>query len=251
MGVASFPWQRFWYRRGSEPDLDSDGFLLAFETPGERRAFAPSLIHSTDTTEFDCVVFLGEPSSGKSRTVGVDGLDRAEIESAVAERGNLAAWIDLRECDSGEVFKSAISLNPIVKRWRSDDKNLLYLFLDSLDECRVSIPTISNLIVATIREFPLDRLKLRIICRTAEWPSFLELELQRLYKQQIATFQLAPLRALDVKYALETLGVEPTAFFAKVRQLNASPFARKPPTLISLARTFKNGNELPIESRII
>ncbi len=44
---------------------------------------------------------------------------------------------------------------------------------------------ISNVLPRELRSLGVERLLLRIICRTAEWPTFLEMELQKLYQEEL------------------------------------------------------------------
>jgi hypothetical protein len=246
MPNSNYPWQRFWVPRGSDFPLDSDGFLLDHALNERRTLGKVALLRSTETLESDCVAFLGEPSSGKSKTIGVEGLDRNAIEELAKRQGDLALWIDLRDFDSGTHFRDAIASEAPIRTWQTQKHQRLFLFLDSLDECRLSIPTISNLIIRQLRLLPIDRLKLRIVCRTGEWPTFLELELQKLYRRQLSILELAPLRRRDVVTAAEAGGINASDFMSRIRQLNAAPFARKPATLTSLLNAFKRGENLPV-----
>ena len=78
-----------------------------------------------------------------------------------------------------------------------------------------------------------------------EWPTFLESELQKFYKQELRVLQLGPLRKRDVEMAAEQCGVNAAIFLKKIQELNAAPFARKPFTLIALLRAFSRGDRLP------
>ena len=242
--AAMFRWRRFWYPRETEPTLDTDGFLADPEQEWVKYS-SPSLYHSTETLNDRCVIFLGDPSSGKSKTVGPDGIDRLALEKQIGTKGGMVAWLDLREYDSSHDFQAAFSNHPSIKAWRSSHQHRLFLFLDSLDECRVSIPTISNVLIRELRAVDFERLMLRIVCRTAEWPTHLELELQKLYREELRVLQLAPLRECDVEMAAQGLGVDGTRFLARLKELNAVPFARKPPTLLYLLQAFSQGQPLP------
>lgn len=137
-------------------------------------------MQSTETFYDRCVIFLGEPSSGKSKTLGREGSDREHLEATIKETGNVAVWLDLRDYDSSPDVTHAFEGQPTIALWKETDGQRLFLFMDSLDECRASIRAINNVLGRKLCELPLDRLMLRIICRTAEWPAFLESELRRL-----------------------------------------------------------------------
>lgn len=244
MAMQTFRWRRFWYSRDSEPALDVDGFLADPERrklPGSE----PSSVHSLDVLTNRCVALLGEPSSGKSRTIGAEGIDRPSIEEFARSKGDFVQWMDLRDFDSSAGLSLALKTDKTIENWRNSQGAKLHLFLDSLDECRISIPIISNVLPREMRSLGVERLLLRIICRTAEWPTFLEMELQKLYQEELLVLQLAPLRESDVEEAARVLGLDPGKFLGKVRELSAVSFARKPPTLLSLLQLFSRGEAWP------
>src|SRR5260370_39694220 len=87
MAMQTFQWRRFWYSRDSEPALDVDGVLADPERrklPGSE----PSSVHSVDVLTNRCVAFLGEPSAGRSRTIGAEGIDRPGSEDFAASKGH-------------------------------------------------------------------------------------------------------------------------------------------------------------------
>jgi len=244
MTETDIPWKRFWYPRDTEASLDPEGFLA--DPEHEWAKYSPTgLVHSTETFADRCVIFLGEPSSGKSKTLGPEGSDRQQIETAIQNAKSVAVWLDLRDYDSSQDLTNTFKNHETIARWRATERQKLFLFMDSLDECRASIPAISNVVARELAELPLDRLMLRIICRTAEWPTFFESELRRLYKQEPRILQLAPLRRRDVQMAAQHLGVDAKAFLQRIEELNAVPFARKPFTLVHLLRVFSRNEPLP------
>jgi hypothetical protein len=240
----SLPWKRYWYRRGTEPLLDGDGFLADPEEKWVQYS-RTSITHSTETFAEPCVIFLGEPSSGKSRAIGVDGSDRPKLEARIAHDGHVSAWLDLREYDTSQDISNALTGAVRSKNWAPDQKNKLYLFLDSLDECRESIPVIAQILIRNLRTLGADNVMFRLVCRTAEWPTFLESELRRFYRQEIQVLQLAPLRRRDIDCAAQVFGVQAPEFLNEITRLNAVPFARKPPTLIYLLQIAARGEALP------
>ena len=221
-----------------------DGFLA---DPERRKARTSELssVYSVDALTNRCVAFLGEPSSGKSRTIGAEGIDRASIEEFARSKGDFVQWIDLRDFDSSAGLSSTLRTDTTIQNWRHSQGAKLHLFLDSLDECRISIPIISNVLPCELRSLGVEQLFLRIICRTAEWPTFLEMELQKLYQEELLVLQLAPLRECDIEEAARVLGLDPDKFLGKVRELSAISFARKPPTLLSLLQLFSRGESFP------
>lgn len=68
-----------------------------------------------------------------------------------------------------------------------------------MDECLLRVDTLSLLLIQELKKCPIDRLFLRIACRTADWPANLEGGLKQLWGEtSVAVYELAPLRKIDV-----------------------------------------------------
>lgn len=236
---ASYELERFWIRAGETPQLWG-GFLPDPTTPPGRR-INPS-IHSTgELSRYACVALLGEPGSGKSR--GLQALQALETPSV-----GLSLNVDLRSFLSDSSLRSAVFEAPQFSAWRST-KTPLTVYLDSLDECLIHVRTVAALLVDGLRptmaanEAPL---RLRIACRSAEWPALLAQELPRLWtgEEDFGAFEIAPLRASDVELAAAACGVEPAAFLAEVRKQDAEAFALRPLTLKFLLSSFASAKGL-------
>ena len=119
--------------------------------------------------------------------------------------------------------------------------------LDSFDECLLSIYNVAALLADELPKRPLNRLNLRIACRTASWPSLLENALTIGYsKPDFVAAELVPLRRADVLQAA-TLSdiVDPNAFLERIDHLGISALASKPITLKMLLDTFRRHGDLP------
>ncbi|MFC1834341.1 hypothetical protein ACFL2Q_06370, partial [Thermodesulfobacteriota bacterium] len=70
----------------------------------------------------------------------------------------------------------------------------LYLFLDSLDEFLVSGPRGLTILIDRLAGYPLQRLRLRILCRSGNWPADLEDRLGQMWNESsVGKFTLEPL----------------------------------------------------------
>jgi predicted NACHT family NTPase len=121
--------------------------------------------------------------------------------------------------------------------------------LDSLDECRLRVPQVAALLMEQLHEVRehIDRLRLRIACRTAEWPSQLEEGLPELWgKEQVGSFQLVPLRRKDILLAAEIEGVaDPESFLSAIADKSAQALAIKPVTLRFLISAYRRDGGFP------
>ena len=109
------------------------------------------------------------------------------------------------------------------------------------------IESVASFLGTKLAECPTDRLYLRIACRTAEWPHFLEEALRNLYpKDQLGIFELAPLCRRDVETAANvTSEGSADALIRELIARNTVPLAIKPVTLEMLLGLFGRNQALP------
>lgn len=207
--AKNYNWKRFWSPRGGSINLDYGGYLADPEGP-HGYSLNPTLSPFGEVSTFPCLALLGEPGIGKTSTMESE---RSAIDDAILAQGGKTLWLDLRSCGSeGRVIDKLFERRTF-KSWMEDDQHL-HLFLDSLDECLLRVETVAALIVDELRNCPIERLSLRIGCRTAEWPaSLLESALKGLWGEDgFGAYELAPLRRTDVAYAAAANEIDSDAF---------------------------------------
>lgn len=202
----------------------------------------PSLTSIRSLRDTPCLVLLGEPGIGKSTAVRDDF---KELEASISPTEACALRYDLTSFGSEDRILRTIFEGELVRAWKGGS-SLLYLYLDSLDECAVKVTNIASLIVEQLRDVPLDRLRLRVACRTAEWPSLLETKLPAYFGEaHVSVLELAPLRYVDVELAARNAGVATDSFLEQVHLAGAVPFASKPITLDFLLKIYTHNGTLP------
>ena len=67
-----------------------------------------------------------------------------------------------------------------VQAWIKGDSRL-YLFLDGMDEGHMRFENLGLALLNEFTDLPVERLSLRVACRTAVWPRNLDAELQALW----------------------------------------------------------------------
>ncbi|WP_437539195.1 SIR2 family protein [Sorangium sp. So ce726] len=184
-----------------------------------------------------CVALLGEPGSGKSYAVG------AYVSGLRAEHFTTLLHVD---CRWHPDLEKQIFATEAFKQWLAD-RIALTLVLDSLDEHPLGAYEVASQLIDQIRSGPLDSLRLRIVCRTAEWPSMLDEQLPLLWKPQgeepQATFHaLAPLRQSDVELAA---GKDAAGFISEIARVDAGSLAVKPITLGFMLDEYRRCRKLP------
>jgi predicted NACHT family NTPase len=238
----NYDWKRFWCPRGARINLIDGGYLVDPDGPyGDH--FNRALRPFEEVSQLLCLALLGEPGTGKTSTMQAE---RNAIEAAVLAEGGKTLWLDLRSCGSEDRIVSKLFESPEFALWVESDYHL-HLFLDSLDECLLRVETVAALLVDELRNCPVERLLLRIGCRTAEWPtSLLETGLKALWGEEgFGAYELAPLRRADVATAAIANGLDPEAFLEAVHEARAEPLAIKPVTLGFLIDSYCTTGEFP------
>lgn len=238
--MPTYPWKRFWAPREGSIDLGDGGFLI---DPDGRygRSVNPDLTTLEQLEDVPCLVLLGEPGIGKS-TVIESHFER--VKSASQDGRRLFVYRDLRSYSSDYLFTQIFESNGF-RAWK-EGSGLLDLYLDSLDECSVRINSLAALLIDQLRELPLGRLRLRLGCRTAEWPGLLESELKaRFGIDGMKVVELVPLRRADVVIAAEINHLPVESFLSQVWQAAAVPLAIKPITLDFLIKVRQERGALP------
>ncbi len=171
-----YEWTRFWCARDGVTLVDVEGYLC---DPAHAHAgAAPSgAVPFAQLQTVPCVVLLGEPGIGKSTAIR-DAFD--DVAASVASSGNTAKRFDLRSYGDESRLVRDLFESPEVAAWLSGT-HLLHLFVDSLDECLLRISTVAGLLTDKLGSLPLNRLRMRIACRTGDWPKLLDDELPRLW----------------------------------------------------------------------
>jgi hypothetical protein len=175
-----FYWKRLWSPRGAATVLTGGGFLLDPEAEYGPQC-NPHVVSFEQIEGKACLILLGEPGIGK--TTALD-LHRASTESAVRGAGDVLLGRNLNTYQSDTLLTRSLFEDPTFIGWKLGT-GILHLFLDSFDECLIRIDTLAALLAHELAQCPIDRLRLRIACRTAVWPGLLEDRLMQLWGQVV------------------------------------------------------------------
>jgi len=241
MGGVVYEWKRFWCPREGNIVLTATGYLEDPDTPWGH-------IQNPDVVSFDaisdvpCLVLLGEPGMGKTHAMRTQA---AVTRTRVREKGDRVLSLDLGRYSSEERLVRKLFQNAIFTAWARGEHQL-HLFLDSLDEGLLGINTLSELLADELAEYPLDRLCLRLACRTAAWPNTLEDALESMWpRHKVGVYELAPLRLTDIAAAASVNGITAEDFIKELSRTESAPLATRPVTLGFLLKTFARRGALP------
>ena len=188
-----------------------------------------------------CLVLSGEPGLGKSVALeqAFPGLDHAAGGDANT------IWIRFRDIPDASVFARRVFDSDRWKAWRSGD-NVITLVLDGLDEGLIKIKDFLSFLTSELRSNPLERLKLVIACRTADWPIAAGNKLLSLWDCNATDsfWELCPLRKEDVEIAASCKQVSAINFLEQVFDKSVVTLAARPTTLFFLLRQFSSNGQL-------
>jgi hypothetical protein len=236
-----YAWKRFWHPRESTPVLVGGGYLPDPDDPSFWR-LNPALVFLEELVDQPCLILLGEPGMGKTITVEQE-LD--VLRPLVEARDDAIACVDLSTAGSEAEVASQVFDNPAVSAW-CQASHELHLFLDSLDEGMAAFPLLPKFLARDLRKLPLDRLRLRVVCRATEWPLCLDDELRALWgADAVSAFLLAPLSRRDVALAALRNQLDSAAFLGQIEQQGLVPLASRPLTLAFLLREYAETPTLP------
>lgn len=228
---------RYWCPPDGSFHLEDRGYLA---DPTSFTGHASEVVESTSLVNRGAVVLLGEPGSGKSTALRqLVAVTRAKLGGQDAA----VVPIDLGTYGDESRVVNEVLRGDSVREWR-DGTGLLFLFLDSLDECRLEVRKIASILAHELSGWPLDRLRLRIACRTADWPVGLGEAIAQ-GVPDARTVELLPLRRRDVAEIASDAGADAESFLRAVESANLVALAVRPLTLKMLLTAFADAGMLP------
>jgi len=236
-----YQWRRFWCPRDGHYSLSEEGYL------SENLGLARFYISEFESIEhFLCLGLIGEPGIGKTTAIESE---RKSLETRIVQEKSRDVVLSFDLAAFGNEIRliAKIFRSQEIFEWINGDYTL-HLFLDSLDECMLNIPSISKILIQQLEEivhcFP--RLRLRVACRTSLWPRVLESDLPKLAgKDKFGVYELLPLRKQDVMEAAKSEEVDSDKFIAAIEYAEVVPLAIKPITLRMLFAVNDESGELP------
>lgn len=233
--------ERYWCPREGSLGLDKQGYLNdPTQKYGEH--YNPHIRTFGQIAAVPCLILLGEPGIGKSTALK----EAKPLANQLLKPGDSLLWRDLREFSSEDRLYRSLFESPEWTGWLAGS-NELHLVLDSLDEVRIRISNVTQMLAAAFENAPSKRLRMWISCRTADWPYSFEERLIKVWGESaVRAYELAPLRFADVKAIATESGIDADRFVAQVDERGVGTFAARPVTLKLLTRLFKSSGALPI-----
>lgn len=232
---------RYWVPDGAGAQLiDADGFRPPGLVPHADYVLHEGvrILPTARLSRPGCMVLLGEPGLGKSTAL------RAGVEASQAA-GDATLAVDLGATGQEDLLRRRIFEAPAYRAWQGG-AGILRLFLDGLDEARLRVETVADLLIDGLHEADHDRLWLQLTCRTGDRHRQLEERLAALFgDSDFAVYELLPLGIRDVRAFAVAADVAPQPFLNEVRHRHLGALASRPMTLRLLLSAAAEGGRLP------
>lgn len=252
MAKMDYNWKRYWCLREGSFNIDANGFLLRGEYLNK------DTVEFESIAEIPCLILLGEPGIGKSRAL------RDAVEFVSKSFPNDRCFLlDLRSFSTRTEIYDALFKSKEIEEWLNGTHRL-HIFLDSFDECLQRVDTIAPLLIDQFRDknYPVNRLLLKLASRTADFPKFLEENLPAIWKPRkrelpllksascprepaVRVYELCPLQASDVLEAARLNGLNADEFFKEIMRTRSGVWAARPYTLLGIINVYRKNNCLP------
>jgi len=214
----NYSWKRFWCPREGRFSLSDGGYLWDPDSD-EYHIYNPDVVPFDSIAENPCLILLGEPGIGKTSAMKAE---KESIDKKIESEGDKTLWLDLRSYGSEDRLIRNLFENETFISWEKGDYQL-HLFLDSLDECLLRIDSLAALLIDELKKYPVERLYLRIACRTAYWKNKLEDEFKEIWGENaVKVYELVTLRRIDVIDAAEANDFDVTEFLSEIGHKNVS-----------------------------
>jgi len=238
-------WTRFWCPIDETSYNDQNGYL--FDPILGQFSANSHLIDNPFEKSERCIILLGEPGIGK--TTAMEKFYN-NFESNYRTNNTEVNFIRLEHIGTEMRFVSEVFENPKFQEWLESDYDL-HLLLDSFDECVLRINVLSQLLINQLQRYPIERLYIRIACRTGHWSDILQRQLIILFgENNFKAYRLTNLRKKDIEITanaeIEQGDDRNTMdFINKLEIIEAVPFAVHPVTLRILINLYNREGTLP------
>jgi hypothetical protein len=228
-------WQRRWVRARSKSER--------LESHHERSNVTTEGVSLASLGDIPCLILLGAPGLGKSNEIQLEARNRIASGEAsdIVSLGRLTGVNDLESLVLSKAKRSDLS----GVRWN--------LFLDGLDEALSQFTQSHDAIPSVFRQLALIKdlgsVRLRLTCRSAEWPASLEADFKEIWGASgIQIYELQELSEQDIRLAASELSPERTdIFLSQIERREVEALAKRPVTLNMLLDVFEEHYELPVQ----
>ncbi|MFA7002790.1 MAG: hypothetical protein WC429_02030 [Verrucomicrobiia bacterium] len=243
------PWKRFWVPWDGKVNCGDDGRgFLQDPEDSWGKIWNPQVTEIEPLLDKRCVVLSGHPGMGK--TVAIDTAI-AKLRQTL-QPPNIVLQLRCRDIPSADVLKQLTLDSAEWKNTRQRGGEVT-LVIDGVDEGLRKVPEFVRTLRAFLREEPKDKLRVILVCRSAEWDAVAGHELMEMWPedQRAGVMELCPLRLTDAREAATAMKLDPDAFITAIHDKGVQGMAARPILLKMLLREFERGRSFPNSSRAL
>lgn len=235
---SQYNWNRRWILPGTREDQETNLSALAQRWFSVSRQSTTNSFALDDLANIPVIILLGEPGIGKSSEIAFYFHRSSEV---IAQ--HIWKLQEYPPIDFNRFFNQ-----PHFQKWRDGQSNLI-LFIDSFDEGVHPPITLGRDLVEALEASParLEKLYLRIACRTADWSEDTTRRLRNLFgEENLLTVELDALGQQEVVEAATSHGINAFQFLEQIEQNALAALTLKPITLADLLKEYlTNRSVLP------
>jgi len=246
----TIPWDRFWCLLGGPIACGATGRGFLSDPENESWLHSNSVIPIEEILpRIGPLILCGEPGMGK--TTEFEKL-RLSIHSEYPNGHCLIALSFRQQIADMADFRRLTVESPKWAAWRGSE-GIITLMIDGVDEGLLRISNFVGFLTGLLKEEPLERLRLILTCRSAEWPQAMGNDLIELWYQtkpeNKPVYELCPLRRKDAEMAAHYRGCDSQAFMKELWKMHVEGLATRPVTLFFLIDEFSGTGAFPITHR--
>jgi hypothetical protein len=237
------PWKRFWVPWDGNFRCGDDGRGFLDDPDGVWGKIVNPQARSIDELlAFRCVILSGHPGIGK--TVEIEQAHgRLRQQRPASEE---LFFFHCRSISGVEMLRCETVAHPRWLHARSAGSEIR-LIIDGVDEGLRKVPEFVYALALILRDERLNRLRVALVCRSAEWDVEAGKNLMRLWaeKDRAGVYELCPLRQQDAENAACATGTDNRAFMRAVFRHQVQGLAARPITLQMLLDEFAFAGRFP------
>lgn len=237
------PWKRYWCPLGQPINCGASGREFLADPEGDfGRIWSPNVFELAQILDRPCLVLCGEPGMGKTKAIEMARIMIISRPGTDPE----PIWLAFRDIPNEQVFHRETFETAKWQSWLKSESRLT-LIIDGIDEGLIRVQGFIPYLARQLRDAPLARLQVILVCRTAEWSLAEGDQLVGLWgsPHSEAVFELCPLREEDARLAAQTWGVDGGKFMSEIFEQNVTGLAARPTTLFFLLREFAARGAFP------
>jgi hypothetical protein len=237
------PWKRFWvpWDGNIRCGYDGRGFL---DDPDQLwgKVTNPQVRSIDELLIKRCVILSGHPGIGK--TVEIE--QAQDKFSTQRQPPDELFFFHCRAIASVEMLRAETVAHPRWVRARAANGDIT-LIVDGIDEGLRKVPEFVSGLALFLRDEPPDRLRVILVCRSAEWDIASGENLTRLWpeKERAGVYELCPLRHQDAEEAARASGLDEHRFMKAIFRHQVQGLAARPITLRMLLDEFSLAGQFP------